>query len=219
MQLYIFIIIFFLFNLQDSFNTNLVGVVYLLSLSAYSFMFDLDVYAGFLIIIDLGVFFIMFTFIISLSKFLVNKLNLNLNLTFGYTSVIIFLVVFLFNFYLYNVDFNYTKNIENIWFFYLNYYNYYEINSTLLISEMGVLKEIYFNNNYFEFFLISIVVYFAIFSSFFLFNFLSKFSINNILNFNNFMKNNKNNSSYFFRYQNFIKQSYASSNTKLWIKK
>jgi len=219
LQISLILMILLLYNMSDPFNSNMVGILYLLTLSLYSLYFDLDVFIGFLLVIDLGIFFVMFTFVISLSRFLNTKNPYNSNYRYNFYNLIIFISVFTFNTFFYYNDSSFNKFIENTWFFYVSYYNFYDINNSYIVSEMQALKEIYFNFNNFEFFVISILIYFAVFISFFLLNFLNKISYGSTLNFTNFFKNNKSNSSYFFRYQNFSKQSNTKPSTKVWFKK
>jgi len=219
LQITIAVTVFFIYWVSDIFNSILVGVVYLLLLSLYSFYNDSDVFVGFLLVIDLGVFFIMFAFILHLTKFLVNKNSYNLEYKNLYYMVFLVLVLALFLYVMnFSNDFNYNKTIENVWFFYVSHYNYYNISHAFFNSEMQLLKEAYFNFNNFEFFLISIGIYFGVVTTYLLFNFLNKLYIKN--NALHLMKglHNKADSTYFFRYQDMIQQSNTRPNTRVWFR-
>jgi len=215
LQTLILISVFFLYWISDVFNSITLGVFYLLIISLYSLYNDSDIFVSFLIIIDLGVFFIMFAFMLHLTKFLVNKNTYNFEFrNLFHSSTILFFFLFYLYFTNFSTDFNFNKKIETSWFFFVSNYNYYEINNTFFLSEMHILKEIYFSFNSFEFLLISFGIYFAVMTSYFLFLYLNKISIKNKTIFYYLMKNNKQNSTYFFRHQDYSKQSLTLPSTR-----
>jgi len=219
LQTLIIISVFFLYWISDIFNTITLGTFYLLMVSLYAFYNDADVFVSFLLIIDLGVFFIMFAFMLHLTKFLVNKNSYNFEYRnlFHVSSLIVvgFFYTYVSNF---SVDFDFNKKIENSWFFFISNYNYYEINSTFFLSEMHILKEIYFSFNSFEFLLISFGVYFAVMASYFLFNYLNKIAVKNKTIFYELLEKTKQSSTYFFRHQDFNRQSLTLPSTRTWTK-
>lgn len=219
LQTLIVVSVFFLYWISDIFNSITLGTFYLLISSLYAFYNDADVFVSFLLIIDLGVFFIMFAFMLHLTKFLINKSTYNFEFRNLFHSSNI-LIVFIFYLYFSNfsTDFNFNKKIENTWFFFISNYNYCEINNSFFLSEMHILKEIYFSFNSFEFLLISFGVYFAVMTSYFLFLYLNKIAVKNKTLFYSLIKNNKQNSTYFFRHQDYNKQILTLPSTRTWSK-
>ncbi len=181
---------------------------------------DSDVLVAFLLVIDLGIFFILITFVIHLSKFLVNKNYTDITFrNLFYINILfffLFLVLYVLNF---SNDYNFNKMIENIWFFYISYYNYYDFSTAVLNSDMQLYKEIYFHLNNFEFFIVSIGIYFGIITSLVIFNLINKSILkNNLTLVNNIKKYNRANSTYFSKYQDIIKQIYLPATTRIWSK-
>ena len=219
-QLILISIVFFIYFVNELFNLLILSIFYLIILSMMTLLNDSDILISFLIIIDLGVFFVLFSFLLHLTKFLTYK---NINDTSFKTlfSFSLFLsYIFLFN---YTTNFytiwNYNKIIEYTWFFFINYLDFYTIFNTNLKSDMHLLKEIYFHINSIEFILISIFLIIGILSLYFLLNLITLF--NNKLNINNIQnikKFNINTSVSFFKYQNFNKQINTSANSRVWTK-
>lgn len=221
LQIISLISIFFLFWTSDVFTTIIIGVFYLLVMSLIALYLDSDVVISFVMVIDLGVFFIMFAFILHLTKFLTTKMLYKFsykNLLYSsFIALFMFIYVYAINFNT-NIDFN--KTIEYSWFFFISYYNYYNISQTIFNSDMQLLKEIYFHINSCEFFIISILVYLGLVTSSVVFNMMkSLFIKNNLKLLNNLNKYSRANSSHYFKHQNFIKQSMAKANSKIWNKR
>lgn len=132
-------------------------------------------------------------------------------------------MIFLFNFfYFFNnpVDSTYVKGFEKSWFFLLSWYDYYDFYYSSTITDLNLLREIYFYNNSFEFFLINFMLLYGIITSI-LICFLLK-RVFSFLHFNqlvNFKLLNNTNSVFFIRNQNFLKQQSTSTGTRVWLKK
>ena len=182
---------------------------------------DGDIFVGFLWIIDLGVGLIFFIFILHFSNFLHQKSNFDIFNKF-YLYFFFFLSFFLIFFYLFSYfqNENYNFILKKSWFFFLSWYNYYKFYFSFQITELNLLREIYFFNNSFEFFLINFMVFYGILNSIVL-SFLIK-KIFNFLNFSQIMNTNflkEINSFFFIRNQNFINQQNTSAGTRVWLKK
>ena len=118
----------------------------------------------------------------------------------------IFLISFLY-FFSNPVDLTYVKGFSKTWFFLISWYDYYDFFYSHTITDLNLLREIYFYNNSFEFFLINFMLLYGIIISV-----LMCFLIKRIFSFLNFSQMsgydllNTINSSLFIRNQNFIKQ-------------
>ncbi len=194
--------------------------IYLVFLGWWLLLDDGDIFIGFLWVIDLGVGLVFFIFILHYSTFLHQKANVDKStreLTF-----VLFALFFLF-FFLYfftnPIDADYTKGFNKTWFFFISWYDYYDFFLSSIVTDLNLLREIYFYNNSFEFFLINFMLFYGIVSAI-----LLCFLIKRIFTFLNYsqMMNlnllNYSNSTFFIRNQNFIKQQSTSTGTRVWIK-
>ena len=217
-QLLSLVIIFFLYWTKDVFTTILLGTFYLFLLSSLAFIKEADIVTSFLIIIDLGVFLVLLSFLLHFTTFLKIKIE------FSNSFIIIFKFLLLLpSFFIFFIkileknQLDYINFISKTWFFFINYFNYYSLFNTKFNNDLQILKEVYFYINNFEFFVISIGLYLAIVVTYFLlsinvklFNYYSAYSTKFSIN--------KADSNYFFRYQNFIKQNNTQPNLKVWNK-
>lgn len=98
-------------------------------------------------------------------------------------------------------------DLNKVWFFKLNFINYYSIYFSNEITELNLIRDSYFLLNSFEFFLVNFSLLFGLLSSI-----LMCFSIHRIFNFlncsqiYNINSLNSINSNFFIRSQNFILQ-------------
>jgi hypothetical protein len=88
------------------------------------------------------------------------------------------------------------------------------------VTDLNLLREIYFYNNSFEFFLINFVLFYGILGAILL-TFLIKrvFALLNLSQLINYNMLQQVNATYFIRNQNFLKQHLTSSGTRVWLKK
>ena len=195
--------------------------IYLVTLGLFLMLDDADIFVGFLWVIDLGVGLVFFIFILHYSTFLHQKAIINK--TARELSYIIilstFLVVF-FYFFSNPIDSSYLRGFDKTWFFLLSWYDYYDFFYSNTITDLNLLREIYFYNNSFEFFLINFMLLYGIITSILVCFFIKRiFSFLNANQFLNFNLLNNINSAFFIRNQNFLKQQSTSTGTRVWIKK
>lgn len=195
--------------------------IYLVTLGLFLMLDDADIFVGFLWVIDLGVGLVFFIFILHYSTFLHQKAIINK--TARELSYIIilstFLVVF-FYFFSNPIDSSYLRGFDKTWFFLLSWYDYYDFFYSNTITDLNLLREVYFYNNSFEFFLINFMLLYGIITSILVCFFIKRiFSFLNATQFLNFNLLNNINSAFFIRNQNFLKQQSTSTGTRVWIKK
>jgi hypothetical protein len=182
---------------------------------------DGDIFIGFLWIIDLGVGLIFFIFILHFSSFLYQKTILDLT-TKNFlllNGILFFSISFLYVIYTpVTNDFNWQ--LQKSWFFLISWYDYYDLYFSYTISDLTLLRELYFYNNGFEFFLINFMLFYGILSSV-CFVFLLKriFLFLNFSQIQNLTLLTEMNVNFFIRNQNFIKQQFASTGVRVWAKK
>lgn len=221
LQMLSLVTLFFFVSTYNILTLWYLAGLYLIFLGCFLMLDDGDIFIGFLWVIDLGVGLVFFIFILHYSTFLHQKAMINKSsrefsfLIFG----ALFLLLFFF-FFSSPVDNSYLKGFSKTWFFLLTWYDYYDFFYSFTVTDLNLLREIYFYNNSFEFFLINFMLLYGIISSI-LMCFLIKriFSFMNLFQFSRYDLLNIVNSSYFIRNQNFIKQQSMSTGTRVWLKK
>lgn len=194
--------------------------IYLVLLGLLLLADGADIFIGFLWVIDLGVGLVFFIFILHYSTFLFLKSSLEKNSR--KLLIICFSFIFLFQFYIFfssPVDTNYTNGLNKSWFFLVSWYDYYTYYFAHTVTDLNLLREIFFYNNSFEFFIINLMLLYGILSAI-LMSFLIKriFSFLNYSQLKNYPMFTKINSSFFIRNQDFIKQQQTSTGTRVWVK-
>lgn len=140
-------------------------------------------------------------------------------------ELIFFLVFFLFSacfffFFAQPVDWVFLKGFKKTWFFFITWYNYYDFFTTQVVTDLNLLREIYFYHNSFEFFLINFLLFYGILSSILLTFFIKRiFSFINYFSFINSKGTSHPSAVYFIRNQDFLKQQAVSAGTRVWLKK
>lgn len=194
--------------------------IYLVLLGIWLFLDDSDIFVGFLWVIDLGVGLVFFIFILHYSTFLHQKANVDKSSReFCFILFSSFFLYFFFFFFTNPIDVDYVKGFAKTWFFYLSWYDYYDLFYSNTVTDLNLLRELYFYNNSFEFFLINAMLFYGIICSILL-CFLIK-RVFSFLNYNqlvNYDMLSYTNSTYFIRNQNFIKQQATSTGTRVWSK-
>ena len=220
LQTLILITLFFFFTVVNILSLWYLAGIYLVALGFLLYLDDGDIFIGFLWIIDLGVGLIFFIFILHFSAFLYQKAIIEL--TSKVFIMILFFLLFLILFLVCivnPVDTNFNWTLQKTWFFFISWYDYYDLFFCYTISDLNLMREMYFYNNGFEFFLINFMLFYGILSSV-CFCFLIKrifvfMTATQLLNINFLTEINVN---FFIRNQNFMKQQYASSGTRVWMK-
>ena len=215
------IILFFFINTINIITLWYLAGIYLISLGILLLLDDGDIFVGFLWVIDLGVGLIFFIFILHFSNFLYQKSIFDISSKFIFLFFFLFLFSFFFFYFFNNSNGkNFNFQLNRTWFFFISWYNYFLFFNSYTITDLNLLREIYFYNNSFGFFLINFMLFYGIFGSINL-----AFLIKKIFNFLNFSQVTniklltEVNSNFFIRNQNFLKQQNSSIGTRVWLKK
>lgn len=195
--------------------------IYLVSIGLLLLLDDADIFIGFLWVIDLGVGLIFFIFILHFSNFLHQKSFIDLSSRFLYFFffVLIFLIFF-FYFFANPTDINLNYQLQKTWFFFISWYNYYSIYFSYSGTDLNLIRELYFYNNAFEFFLINYMLFYGIFTAILLCFLIKRvFVFLNLSQLKNLKLLDEVNSIFFIRNQNFIRQQNSSTGTRVWLKK
>jgi len=195
--------------------------IYLVLLGILLMLDDGDIFIGFLWVIDLGVGLVFFIFILHYSSFLHQKSTIQKSSRefFLLFSSFSFLIIFFFFFSTPSND-QYLNGFGKTWFFLISWYDYYDFFYSYTVTDLNLLRELYFYNNSFEFFLINFMLLYGILASIIL-SFLIKrvFIFLNLTQLYNTNFLSLINTSFFIRNQNFIKQQATSTGTRVWLKK
>ena len=220
LQGFIFITLIFFVSTYNIITLWYLGGLYLLLFGLFLLLEDGDIFIGFLWVIDLGVGLVFFIFILHFSSFLNQKANIDKSareLSFLFLNLI-FIITFFF-FFLEPVDSTYSTGLQKSWFFFLSWYDYYDFFFSQTVSDLNLLREIYFVNNSWEFFIINFVLFYGIITSILLTFFIKR--VFTFLNWDQFFMygfSQKLDTNFFIRNQDFIKQHYAPSGTRVWLK-
>nr|ASY95691.1 Nad6 [Paraurostyla sp.] len=221
LQLLSLIILIFFINSINILTLWYLAGVYLIIFGLITLFDDGDIFVGFLWVIDLGVGLIFFIFILHFSNFLNQKSLILLSKRFFLFFSFFFFFFLFFSFFFSNAEnANYNYQLKKIWFFFVSWYNYYLFYNSHQTTELNLLREIYFYNNSFEFFLINLALFYGIFIAINL-SFLIKkiFNYLNLPQIKNLNLLSENNSNFFIKNQNFVKQQNTSAGARSWIKK
>ena len=212
-------LIFFL-NTYSLLTLWYLGGLYLVLLGVWLLIEDGDIFIGFLWVIDLGVGLVFFIFILHYSSFLNQKASLDKSgREFSFYFLGLSFLTFLIYFVLEPLDSGYEKGLDKSWFFFLSWYDYYDLFFSQTVTDLNLLRELYFFNNSWEFFIINFVLFYGILTSILLSFFLKRaFTLMNESQLSNLKLLGKNDIAFFIRTQDFNKQHYTPSVTRVWLK-
>lgn len=221
LQNFVFIVLFIYSKTVNIFTTWYLSGLYLLVYGIYLLIEKNDIFIGFLWIIDFGVGLIFFIFILHFSSFLYQKSTFNVFSKIK-NSLFMYWIILLMCFFLSKEAISFANKIffNKLWYFLISWYDYYNVFFSHANSNLQLLREIYFYNNSFEFFVINFMLLYGIFSSIVL-SFLIKKLFNMPLysQFQNKHLLRLADSNVFIRQQNFSAQQYCSTGTRVWKKK
>jgi hypothetical protein len=220
LQVLSIVTLFFFISTYNILTLWYLAGIYLVLLGWWLLLDDGDIFIGFLWVIDLGVGLIFFIFILHYSTFLHQKAILNKSSReFSFIIFAMFFIYTFLYFFVNPIDVDYAKGFTKTWFFFLSWYDYYDFFYSVIVTDLNLLREIYFYNNSFEFFLINFMLFYGIVSSILLCFLIKRvFSFLNYSQLVNYKLINYTNSTYFIRNQNFIKQQATSTGTRVWLK-
>jgi len=203
-------LIFFLF-ITENFFLLINSIIFLFLISSFLWAVDLDVYVNFLIIIDLGVFFVLIAFLINLSHLFQAShsfLKKSTLTAFGYTMFNVLLV------YSTTIEATTTSNLMELPCT-LSLYNWYSVYNFTYFSDLQLLSDLYYSFFSFEFVLMNFYLYLAIFLVYILLFVIKLFDYKTSDSLEYF----NNNKTIFIRYQDLQKQVNQTATVRVWSKK
>lgn len=197
------------------------GGIYLVLLGSLGLLDDGDIFIGFLWVIDLGVGLIFFIFILHYSTFLHSRNTIDKTSREAALILLSFLFLTLFYFFFATpVDLTDNTKLFKTWYFLVSWYDYYDFFYSYTVTDLNLLREIFFYNNSLEFYIINFMLLFGILSAILLSFLVKRFFM--YLNYHQFVNTTYTqqiNATYFIRNQNFLKQQITSTGTRVWTKK
>ena len=221
LQILSLIAIFFFIAAANILTLWYLAGIYLFFLGLLLLLEDGDILVGFLWAIDLGVGLIFFIFILHFSNFLHQKSVFALSDRAFFFCALALCCVYTVFFSISDQFINDANHrLRELWFFLITWYNYYIFFFNQTITDLSLLREIYFFNNSFEFFIINFALFYGIFGAINacllirrVFNFLNLHALKNtnLLSAAGMIT--------FIRNQNFLRQQNASTGVRVWTKK
>lgn len=221
LEILIFFTLCFFTNVINIISLWYLAGIYLITVGLLLLLDDADIFIGFLWVIDLGVGLIFFIFILHFSNFLQQKAFFDLSNKFFLFYFLFFVFCFLFFIFAGNPsDLNFNYNLKKTWFFYVSWYDYYDFFNVATVTDLNLMRELYFFNNSLGFFIINFMLFYGIFGAIILCFLIKKvFAFMTFNQVKNFSLLNEVNSIFYIRNQNFLKQQNTSAGTRAWLKK
>jgi len=214
-------VLFFFLSTFNLLTLWYLGGIYLTALGVSMLLDDGDIFIGFLWVIDLGVGLVFFIFILHYSTFTYQKPQLDKSSREFFLLLVLFFTIGAFFWTVCGpTDAFFHSGLKKAWCMLVSWYEYTSFFSARVVTDLNLLKEVYFFNNSFEFFLINFLLFYGILSSI-----LMCFLVKRIFVFLNASQITQLNllqqrtSLFFIRNQNFLKQQATSGGSRVWLKK
>lgn len=221
LQFFTFIVLFYFVSTFNIITLWYLSGLYLILLGILLLLDDGDIFIGFLWVIDLGVGLVFFIFILHYSTFLYQKSSLEKSSR--ESTLLLFFIFFILSFFFFFItptDSSFTDGFSKTWFLFISWYDYYDFFFSNTVTDLNLLREIFFYTDSFEFYVINFMLLFGIISSILLCFLIKRiFNYLNLPQLLNLEFLTKINTSYLIRNQNFLKQQSTSTGTRVWMKK
>ena len=207
LQLITYTTVLFFFYIKDNFFFVINAIIFLLSISIFLWLNDTDIFVNFLLIIDLGVFFILLGFLINLTSIFQNNAVFYDNKIFNFILIlsITALVWFLSdNLNSNNFDFNFSSI--------LSFQNWYALLNLSFFADLQLMSDTFYLLTSFEFILMNFYLYTTILIIYLL---LLATNIINVPYFRNYQNTTLSN---YLRKQNMSSQFNQTATVRVWKK-
>ena len=153
-QFIIFLVLFFIYFSVDLFFLILNSTFFLFLLAVYTWNFEGDLFINFLIIIDLGLYFLFYVFFLHYS----NLFTAVSKLTTSLYNISYYVILAIFLFFM-PAEISAGLEIYLILHNQISFYNWYSILNLLFSADLQFLAELYFGFNFTEFILMNFYIY------------------------------------------------------------
>ena len=207
----------YLFFITSAFSVWLIGAAILFSLGFLGLGLQLNIYIGFLWVIDLGVGLIFLVFLSSLMPFMESSFNAPAGRERRLSSAFLLGMLFAITSYCVSpIPFPHHQHSTST----IQWLNYYVLLLDQEISQLNLLRELFFYTHVWEFVLINYIVLIGLIGML-IFNFTIH-QIFKTMNLTALLFDNAVTSSYaplFIRDQNLLRQQQTTSSVRLWVRK
>ena len=218
-EITLFLTVLFLMHIQEISTMWYLAGIYLALLGFLLLRQEGDIFVGFLWVIDLGVGLIFFIFILHFANFLTQKVYFDIMSKSSVWSIAL-IGFFVKYFSLIAFPINSTEIRGGERGFFSSWYDYYDFLSLASVSDLGILKEIYFVNNSFEFILINFMLLYGIVTaitlSFWVKKILSRLHVSSSMTAETAIRSD---ATFFIRTQSLMSQQQQTTETRVWKKK
>lgn len=154
LQILILITLILVYYSSDLFYFILNSILFLVLITSYVWLKDGDLFLNFLLIIDLGLYFLFFIFFLHYSNLFSSvQLFRSSNLGFVYLTIVLIICSWSFKFcYLESESFSAVQ-------LQLSFYNWYALSLFVFAADLQLLSELYFGFNFIEFILMNLYIY------------------------------------------------------------
>lgn len=214
-QILLMLSLLFIMNSSDLFFLIVNSIFYLLIISAYAWLNDFDVFVNFLVIIDLGLFFIFFIFFVSNSNLFTSKLS---NTPTTPQLILWFTTLLVLN--LFVAFASEESSIGGVAYpALITFFDWYSVLGFVFSADLQLMSELYFNFNLFEFIIMNFYIYLSLFLVYYFFSMpIISDSIQFLLNLNNSFFYKLIDFSNFVKFQDFEKQRNSVESVRVWSK-
>lgn len=211
LQLTLLLSLVFFLLITENFFLLVNSIVFLFLMSAFLWTMDLDIYVNFLLILDLGVFFVLIAFLVNLSHLFQSNHTFNKQQT---PLVLGYLLINLLFIFFGTIESTSTTSLLGLPCT-LTLYDWYSVFNFTYFSDLQLLSDLYYSLFSFEFILMNFYLYIAIFITYLLF-FLIKLAGYSSVGESLCRTTNK---TIFIRYQSMQKQINQTATVRVWSKK
>lgn len=194
------------------------SLAYLIIIVIYGWFLEFDVYINFLMVIDLGLFFIILAFVINFTN--LYNYNFTQAINFKNTLLLVSLSLIIYFVYIVSTDYNCSTSPLNNNLISISLTNWYDLYNTVYMSDLQLWSDIYYILNFFEFVVANLIIYVGITVIVLIIKITDNIHmLKNNLNFKTYFKNNELNYDIFMKYQNTQKQVNKTGLVRVWTKK
>lgn len=218
-QLILLLILTFFLSITNVFSAWLLSSLYLINVGIILLLNDVDIFVGFLWLVDFGVGIVFLIFLSFFFAFTIQKIDFLVKSRYFIYSIICFIfVIIISTLFTLTIDVNFFLYIT-IWFYFISYYDYYNFFFFIIATDLFFLHEIYFLINSWEFVLINLFLFIGILCSIcliFLIRYMFYLIFPQLIY--NFNLLSYTHSELFFRSQDIILQKFIFTSTHVWSK-
>lgn len=221
LQTLILLLVYFFSKIEELYQVIFNSFLFLVLVSFALYLEDFDIIVNFLIIIDLGVFIILFLFSFSIYLMFNSKNSKRNDVKYSLLVAIFIGALVALGHLSKNLNINVVASYEACWFFFISYYNYYTLFFTNLKTDLQLLREIYFALNTWEFFVVNLLILYGVIFVLYFYTFTQRSTAQVVATHavHQLTLDKQTNQLNFLRLQDFMQQKFTVSGVRVWTSK